>query len=83
MRIGDLVDPHHGCSRAVKEAKASGDSVEIKVARAGVQTEKVALGERGPVWWWDGAPDLVRHAVEDTLYAEWNESLGGAGSQSK
>ena len=40
--------------RAVKAAKASGDPEEMKAARSGVQEAKVALGERGPVWWEDG-----------------------------
>lgn len=57
--------------RAVKAAKASGDPNEMKAARAGVQAAKVALGERGPVWWDDGAPDLNRHPVKNTLYADW------------
>jgi hypothetical protein len=47
--------------RAGKAAKASGDSGEIRLARASVQAAKVALGERGPVWWDDGAPDLNQH----------------------
>ncbi len=31
----------------------------------------IALGERGPVWWDDGAPDLNRRKVEHTPYAAW------------
>jgi hypothetical protein len=57
--------------RDVKAAKASGDPDEMKTARAAVQTAKVALGERGPVWWSDGAPDLNRHMVKNTQYAGW------------
>jgi hypothetical protein len=41
--------------RKVKMALKSGDEAELKAARAGVQAAKVALGERGPVWWDDGA----------------------------
>jgi hypothetical protein len=29
------------------------------------------LGERGPVWWHDGAPDLNRHMIKNTPYADW------------
>ncbi|WP_379545396.1 hypothetical protein ACFCW2_07740 [Qipengyuania sp. DSG2-2] len=57
--------------RAVKAAKASGDDAELKSARAQVQEAKVALGERGPVWWDDGAPDYNRKMVENTPYASW------------
>lgn len=36
---------------------------------------KVALGERGPVWWNDGAPDFNRHLAANTLYAYWYAHL--------
>jgi len=36
-----------------------------------VQTAKVALGERGPVWWDEGAPDWNRHLARNTPYAAW------------
>jgi hypothetical protein len=57
--------------RAVKDAKSSGDrSAEAEAHRA-VDTAKQALGERGPVWWNDGAPDLNRRMVRNTPYAAW------------
>ena len=34
---------------------------------------KRALGERGPVWWTDGAPDWNRHLAKNTAYAAWWE----------
>lgn len=40
-------------------------------ARAEVQAAKVALGERGPMWWTDGAPDFSRKMAVNTPYAEW------------
>lgn len=58
--------------RAVKAAKASGDADELKAARSAVDAAKVALGERGPVWWDDGAPDFNRHKVVNTPYADWH-----------
>jgi hypothetical protein len=61
--------------RAVNAAKASGDSSAMKTARAGVQASKVALGERGAVWWKDEAPDLNRHMVENTPDAGWYRQL--------
>lgn len=44
-------------------------------ARTIVNDAKVALGERGPVWWSDGAPDLNRHMARTTVYADWFEGL--------
>lgn len=58
-------------------AKRSGDAVAMKAARAAVDTAKVALGERGPVWWTDGAPDFNRHMAHNTPYAGWYETVSG------
>lgn len=57
--------------RAVKTAKASGDPERVLEARARVHEAKVALGERGPVWWDDGSPDYNQHQVVNTPYADW------------
>ena len=62
--------------RAVKAALASADAQALHQARAAVQAAKVALGERGPVWWTDGAPDCHRHLAKNTPYAAWFDSLG-------
>jgi hypothetical protein len=43
--------------------------------RAGVECAKRALGERGPVWWTDGAPDFNRHMARNTPYAAWFAAL--------
>ena len=56
--------------RAVGDAKRASDVMAEKAARARVHAAKVALGERGPVWWEDGAPDYNRHLVKNTPYAE-------------
>jgi len=40
-------------------------------ARAAVDAAKVALGERGPVWWDEGEPDFNRRLVRNTPYAVW------------
>ena len=53
--------------RAVRDAK--GDPAATGEARARVDKAKRALGERGPVWWTDGAPDLNRKLVRNTPYA--------------
>jgi hypothetical protein len=61
---------------AVKNAKSAVDSdAEAKAHRA-VDGVKRALGERGPVWWDDGSPDLNRHMAKNTPYAEWYTKNG-------
>ena len=57
--------------RAVKDAKSDGNQSAEALAHCAVDKAKTALGERGPVWWTDGAPDLNRHAVKNTPYATW------------
>jgi hypothetical protein len=57
--------------RAVKAALESGKPEELALARKAVDVAKVALGQRGPVWWTDGAPDLNRQKVSGSVYAEW------------
>lgn len=64
-----LVDRLMDARRAVKDAKAG--KGDMKSARAAVDAAKVALGERGPVWWQDGTPDLNRHLAKNTPYAAW------------
>ena len=46
-------------------------------ARRAVDEAKNGLGERGPVWWTDGAPDYNRHLVKNTPYAEWERLSSG------
>ena len=57
--------------RAVGSARRSGDRDALAAAGAAVDEAKVALGERGPPWWTDGAPDYNRHMARNTPYAEW------------
>jgi len=61
--------------RAVRTALADDDAEALRAARAAVQAAKVALGERGPVWWDDGAPDLNRYMAKNTPYAAWHAGL--------
>lgn len=61
--------------RAVKCAKASDNVEQLQEARSQVDAAKVALGERGPVWWSDGSPDYNRHNAANTPYADWYHSL--------
>ncbi|WP_206733799.1 hypothetical protein [Pseudoxanthomonas composti] len=67
--------------RAVKTALAQGDRAMEAQARARVDAAKVALGERGPVWWDDGAPDLTRKLARNTCYSEWFAALAQEAEQ--
>jgi len=44
-------------------------------AHGAVDQVKRALGERGPVWWSDGAPDLNRQMAHTGPYADWYAGL--------
>lgn len=54
---GDLV-------RELMDARRKRDRVRVDAA-------KHALGERGPPWWDDGAPDYNRRLAKNTPYADW------------
>ncbi|QRF54490.1 hypothetical protein D4A92_23595 (plasmid) [Rhizobium rosettiformans] len=56
-------------------AKSVGNPPGGAEARRRVHAAKIALGERGPVWWDDGAPDFNRHLVKNTPYADWYAAL--------
>lgn len=64
--------------RDVGAALKSGDEGSEKSARARVHEAKIALGERGPVWWTDGAPDENRKLVHKSSYADWWTTLDKA-----
>ncbi|KFI07766.1 hypothetical protein [Massilia sp. BSC265] len=70
-----LVDQLMDARRQVANAKRAGDAGGERHARAAVDAAKRALGERGPVWWTDGAPDYNRRMVANTPYAEWYAAL--------
>jgi hypothetical protein len=56
----------------------AGDAVARAAARQAVDDAKQALGERGPVWWTDGAPDLTRKMARNTAYAAWYAAVDQA-----
>lgn len=56
-------------------SKKAGDVEAERSARAAVDEAKRALGERGPVWWLDGAPDFNRMMIVNTPYADWFATL--------
>jgi len=66
-----LVDELMAARRAVGAARQVQDQEAEGKAHAAVDRAKRALGERGPVWWTDGAPDLNRLMARNTAYAGW------------
>jgi hypothetical protein len=74
-RRQELVDQLMHARRQAGLAKKAGDSVAERAARAAVDVAKRGLGERGPVWWTDGAPDMNRKMVANTPYADWYAAL--------
>jgi len=62
--------------RDIGVAQRSGDDEAVSKTRSRVDVANHALGERGPPWWDDGAPDLNRHLVRNTVYADWFSELG-------
>lgn len=69
--------------RAVKAARAAVSPMDETAARNRVDQAKRGLGERGPVWWTDGAPDFNRHAVKNSPYAAWYTQFKRGASQHK
>jgi hypothetical protein len=71
----EWVDKLMKARRQVGVAKKAADTDAERSARAAVDEAKRALGERGPVWWLDGAPDFNRRMAAGTPYAEWYAAL--------
>lgn len=76
--VAALMAARRGVMVARKAGQPEGE------AHAAADRAKQALGERGPVWWSDGAPDYNRHMARTTPYAGWFTDLrpqerGGAG----
>ena len=70
-----LVEALMDARRDVRAALKSGDGATLAAARAAVDAAKHALGERGAVWWTDGAPDWNRHMAKNTPYRDWAAAL--------
>ena len=81
-RRQELVAELMAARRAKQTAVRAQDEEAREAARARVDAAKHALGERGPVWWHDGAPDLTRHLARNTPYAAWfaAQPEGGPGA---
>jgi hypothetical protein len=74
-RRQELVQELMAARRAKGVAMRAGDEAARADARRRVDAAKQGLGERGPVWWDDGAPDLTRHLARTTAYAEWFDAV--------
>ena len=70
-RRQELVAELMAARRAKQTAVRAQDEEARVAARVRVDAAKHALGERGPVWWDDGAPDLTRRLARNTPYAAW------------
>jgi hypothetical protein len=57
--VSDLMD-------ARRDLRGQSSDAERLDARRRINKAKQSLGERGPVWWTDGAPDLNRKLVRRT-----------------
>ena len=68
--VGELMDARRRVQVSDTDAKAQ--------ARRDVDAAKQALGERGPVWWDDGAPDYNRCMARNTPYRAWFADLPSA-----
>lgn len=64
--VKDLMTARRDVKAALK-----GSPSELAAARTRVDIAKIALGERGPAWWDDGAPDYNRRMARNTPYAQW------------
>lgn len=65
-----LVSQLMDARRQVKTALAA---AILAAARQAVHSAKIALGERGPVWWTDCTQDFNRCLVKNSPYAAWYE----------
>jgi DNA-binding GntR family transcriptional regulator len=63
--------------RAVRAAKVISDHDAEVAAHHAVDEAKRALGERGEVWWTDGAPDLNRRMAKNSPYSAWYAKVVG------
>jgi hypothetical protein len=79
----ELVQALMTARREVKTAIADADEGRLARARSAVHVAKVQLGERGPVWWTDGAKDFTRHFVENSPYAQWYRGLTSVAARDK
>ncbi|MBW0145407.1 hypothetical protein [Sphingomicrobium clamense] len=73
--VKELMSARSAKGRAIR----AGDREAREAARQRVDAAKHALGERGPVWWDEGAPDYNRKMARNTPYADWAEAQSPPG----
>jgi hypothetical protein len=61
---------------ALGRARKTDDREAHRQAREAINHAKIALGERGPVWWTDGEPDDNLTMPINTPYRTWYAGLG-------
>lgn len=71
----ELVRELMSARRRKQAAMRREDGAARETARAEIDAVKRSLGERGPVRWTDGAPDLTGHMARNTPYAAWFAGL--------
>ncbi|GHD04393.1 hypothetical protein GCM10007320_65230 [Pseudorhodoferax aquiterrae] len=71
-RRSELVEQLMDARRSLRRRA---DTTGRAQARSQVDAAKRGLGERGPVWWTDGAPNYNRKLVKNTPYAQWHAAL--------
>lgn len=57
--------------QARRDISKAGTEAEEQDARARINAAKTRLGERGPVWWDDDAPDESGLSPIKSSYADW------------
>lgn len=57
--------------KARRDIAQAATPAEEQDARARIDAAKTQLGERGPVWWDDGAPDESGLMPDKSSYADW------------
>lgn len=65
--VSDLMHARRQVAAALRAQDANAQSL----ARQRVDAAKRCLGERGAVWWHNGAPDYNRRMARNTPYAGW------------
>lgn len=72
-RLGD--SERRAAIKAMMQARRdmgqAATTAEEQDARARIDAAKIRLGEKGPVWWDDDAPDEGGLAPDKSSYADW------------
>ena len=66
--------------RDIAQGDKTTNAALVADARQRVRLAKLALGERGPVWWGGATPDYNRRLARETPYREWSARLLESGN---